>query len=255
MNCKKCNALIDNNSKFCPKCGNAIEFDGNNINTNMNDNINMNNNTSNTNMNDSKDKMGIASLVIGIISLILAYPFNIIILPVAIVGLILGIINKKRNSKKTAGIILNAISILIIVVMIVISVLVLKSGIFDELLNIKNPVNGEYVCSYMYDDSNKITLNLNKDGTFSYGPYDNMEKNYIIGNYTYSDLNKTNSSGEYKYYLLDLEGDKENFIVDGIPNENDFSAKMEFGITTKDGKRNGIIMFYSTYNTYYCYEN
>lgn len=254
MNCKKCNALIDNNSKFCPKCGNAIEFDGNNMNTNMN--TNMNNNYSSTNANDNKDKMGIASLVIGIISLIFAYFLNIIILPVAIVGLILGIINKKKSSKKTAGIILNAISILIIVVMIVISVLVLKSsGIFDELLNIKNPVNGEYVCSYMYDDSNKITLNLNKDGTFSYGPYGNMEKNYVIGNYTYSDLNKTNGSGEYKYYLLDLEGDKEDFVVDGVPNENDFSAKMEFGITTKDGKRNGIIMFYSTYNIYYCYEN
>lgn len=287
MNCKNCGSPITSDSKFCTKCGAQISENNQSSSNNMyqqplnelKDNVMFNqNNYQNTNPNinnqnapnanlPNKETLGTVSLILGIISLVLSYFLNILILPLAIIGLILGIVNKKKHGQKIAGIILNSISIFIIVVMIIIAIFVLKSVGFNEFFSrlyneldyssSSNYVAGKYDCTGVDSNTDKylITLHLNKDNTFLYGPYGDLENNYVKGTYTYEDEHKTNGSGDYKYFMLTMEGKKENFIVDGTPADHDFSSQMEFGITSQNAKKQGVIMFVSTYNMYYCYEN
>lgn len=296
MNCKKCGSILKEGDKFCINCGTPVNqinegiTSNNNIVNNMTEqnsaiqnqsiinntvNPNINNNyqninngynnipTPNTNSNKKKETLGTVSLVLGIISLILSFFLNILILPLAIVGLILGIINKAKKGKKIAGLILNIISILVIVVMLILTIHTLGSeGFFSRLLNeieygaSNNYVAGKYNCTGVDSNTEKylVTLHLNKDNTFLYGPYGRITNNYAKGTYTYEDENKTNGSGEYKYFMVTLEGKKEDFVIDGVSSDHDFKSQMEFGVARKDSKKQGIIMFVSTYNMYYCYE-
>ena len=61
--------------------------------------------------------------------------------------------------------------------------------LYDELdyAFSENYVVGKYDCKGVDSDSNKylITLNLNENGTFLYGPYENTKNNYANGTYTY----------------------------------------------------------------------
>lgn len=276
MQCKKCGAQVEIDSKFCMNCGSQInenvqtntnnmyqqQFKEMNDNTLFNQQMQYQSQQSNNNLikdyglnTTNKETLGTVSLILGIISLVLAYPLNILILPLAITGLILGIINKRKKGKKIAGIVLNVISLFIIVIMIIISVFVLKSGGFN-FSSLSNPVTGEYYCTGVDSNTDKylITLHLNKDNTFLYGPYGDLKNNYAIGTYIYEDEHKTNGNREYKYYMVTMEGPKEDFIINGSSSENDFNSKMEFGITSKNGKKQGVIMFVNTYNMYYCYE-
>jgi len=234
MYCNNCGNIIKKEDKFCPNCGVMI----NQIPSNQQpqNNIDV--------PKKDRDNLGTISLILGIISLILSIFLNILILPMAIVGLILGIISKSRNGKKIAGIILNAISIIIILILLIIALL------WDT-----NYISGKYDCTGLNNpDEFLITLHLNEDNTFLYGPYGDLANNYVKGTYTYEKENKTNASGEYEYYMVTLEGSKENFVIDGVSSTKDFNAKADFGITHKDNKKQGVIMFVSTYNTYYCYE-
>ena len=216
--------------------------------------------------NNSKEKLGIASFVIGIISIVLSIFFSFLVLPLAIAGLVLGIINKVKKGKKTDGIILNSIALIVIVVVTIISMFVLKTGFIEffsrfnskvDYLTSKNYVAGNYDCKGVDSNTDKylVTLHLNKDKTFIYGPYGDLENNYVKGTYTFEDEHKSNNTGEYQYFMLTMSGSKEDFVANGVPSDQDFNFKMEFGLTKKDGKKQGVIMFLSSYNMYYCYEN
>ena len=54
--------------------------------------------------------------------------------------------------------------------------------------------------------------------------------------------------------MITFKGTAEDFVVEGKTQDHGFNSKMEFGVTTKDNKRQGIIIFVSNYNMYYCYE-
>lgn len=82
--------------------------------------------------------MSIASMVLGIISLVVfCVPYFSI--PASIVGLILGIISirgkKDGKGMAVAGIILCSIALLIGVLIIILSAAFVSSGMFDEILN------------------------------------------------------------------------------------------------------------------------
>ena len=212
-----------------------------------------------------KEKKSIISLIFGIISLILSIFINILILPISIAGLVLGIKCKNKSGKKIAGIILNSFSIFIAITFFAGS-LILNSTEGNNFLNTlyneldyassENYVSGKYDCKGVDSSSDKylITLNLNADGTFLYGPYENTENNYAKGAYTYEDEKKTDNTGNYKYFMITLTGSKEDFIQDGVASDHDFKSKLEFGLTNYNGKKQGVIMFTNTYNMYYCYE-
>lgn len=212
-----------------------------------------------------KETLNTVSLVIGIISIVLSFLINILILPLAILGLILGVVNITKKGKKITGIILNAIAIVLSIIVLLILVFITKNldlsslfGKFINELNYKtsnNYVAGEYNCTdYMGNPGDYIaTLHLNKDNTFLYGPYDDLKNNYAKGTYSYTDLEKTNSAGNFKYFMVTFDGYDNEFIIDGKPSERKFDSKMEIGITDNNGNREAAIMFTNTYNTYYCY--
>ena len=282
MFCKNCGKQLNQGEKFCVNCGNKINIDNeimpSTINLN-NTNIQSSNNINNVGLNvgnnvneKKKETLGTISMVIGIISLVLSFFVNILILPVAIVGLILGIINKVKKGKKISGIILNSISILISIVIMLLIAVIFNGVIslfqtpefkdaFSDLYNeldystSSNFIAGKYDCTEVNGDTDEysVTLHLNEDNTYLYGPYGNLENNYLKGTYTYEDENKTNGSGEYKYFMVTME--KEEYIVDGQSRNDDSSFMLEFGLTNKTGKKEGVIMFLSSYNMYYCYEN
>lgn len=174
---------------------------------------------------------------------------------------------KKKSDKKGVKVVLILISVLVVIVFMALAVAFLESdefggfltAFYDELdyTGSGNYVVGEYDCKGTSGKTDEflVTLHLNEDNTFLYGPYGKLATNYAKGTYTYEDENKTNESGEYKYFMLNMQASKENFIVGGVPEGHDFNARAEFGVGRTDGaKKQGVIMFLSTRNTYFCFE-
>lgn len=250
------------NVQYNNQTNNQSNFDEN-ISYNANGIIN--NQPSDINNKPKKEKKSIISLIFGIISLILSIFIDILVLPISIAGLVLGIKCKNKSGKKIAGIILNSFSIFIAITLFAGS-LILNSTEGNSFLNTlyneldyassENYVAGKYDCKGVDSDSDKylITLNLNENGTFLYGPYENTKNNYAKGTYTYEDEKKTDNTGNYKYFMITLTGPKEDFIQDGVASDHDFKSKLEFGLTNYNGKKQGVIIFTNTYNMYYCYE-
>lgn len=238
----------------------------NNLSTNTTE---LNNPITEKNNSNRKESLGTAAMIIGIISIVLSIFLSALIFPLALTGLILGIVNKVKGGKKISGIILNTIAIFIITLLTILIIHIFHvftnsdnlDMLFNSLYNTleystsKNYVAGKYDCTGVNDKKNTylVTLELNEDNTFLYGPYGNLDNNYAKGTYTFEKEEKKNS-GEYKYYMISLAGDKENFIMDGKPNDYDFNSKLEFGLTTNNGKKEGVIIFTNTYNMYFCYE-
>lgn len=276
--CPMCGSNVPENINNCPMCGGLINpnqqsmmNNGPMYNQPMINNQTMSNGMMNQPMNNgsmynqpmmnnqyyngqvmnsnNREKFTIASLILGIISLLGSIPFLIFVYLLAIPGLVFGIVGKGNKKIKYIGIILNALALIVSSILLVTSF---------ETISEENDISGFYRCknfnSGNVSENYTIELDLNSDNTFVYGPYGELENNYVKGTYTYEDENKTNGSGEYKYYMLTFSGKKEDFIINGVPNDTDFNSKMEFGITEKNGKREGIIMFVHNYNMYYCYE-
>lgn len=105
MKCKYCNSDIEDGAKFCPSCGKSV--DGPRINNGL----------------------AVASLVLGIISLIGG--FATIIIP--IIGLVLGLSHKEKCSEKTLGVTLNAVGL--VLGLLVGGLLVGAVSIFGKFIN------------------------------------------------------------------------------------------------------------------------
>lgn len=226
MRCLKCGYENISNYRFCNNCGSKLE--------------------------KNKKGLGIASMIIGIITLILSFILSIFILPISITGLILGIVCNTKCGQKVAGIILNSISIIT-------SILMFFVIMFFSALATLNPIQGNFDCTSVTDSKDYlITINFNKDKTFLYGPYNDLENNHIKGTYTYKDLKKTNYSKQYKYYEITLTPDVKESISNNekiYADDKNYTFKAEMGITKdKTNKKQGALIFYSTYNTYYCYQ-
>lgn len=108
MFCKYCGAQIDNNAMFCSKCGKRIYGDDDNPVTGYENYMDNGKNV------QEKRGMSIASMVLGIIG-IFAWIIPIVGFPITIVGLILGILGRKKGGKvfATTGIILCIITLVL----------------------------------------------------------------------------------------------------------------------------------------------
>lgn len=128
MYCSNCGNKLEEGALFCGNCGTKVGAENNAI------------KSTSTEKKDSKD---LISLILGICSFLLGWLLNIFMLPVSIVGLILGIKSKENGAKKIIGIILNILAILIELLVIVSFIIMLtvygtkyqevkeKSDIFD----------------------------------------------------------------------------------------------------------------------------
>ena len=105
-------------------------------------------------------------------------------------------------------------------------------------------------------DNFSTTLELNKDMTFRYGPYQDLAKNHNSGTYTFVDEHKQNHTGDYSYYMIKFKTDE--LIMDGEKQDYEATGSnlsdMEMGITKTADGRQAITIFTSTYNMYYCYD-
>ena len=123
----------------------------------------------------------------------------------------------------------------------------------------ENYISGTWNCSKFSGTSEQgeytITMKLNKDQSFIFGEYGDLNKNHAGGTYTYEDekeKNENNPNG-YKYYTLHLTGKNGDYIIDGVKQDRTFEAKFEMGITSVNTQKQAILMNYGTYQMYYCY--
>lgn len=265
--CPKCGAKNDD-VKFCSKCGTSLTDEKKAV------------------EGKKKEGMATASLILGIISLVFAvgciiFVPIIISIPLAIIGLVLGIVNLCKKGTKFAGIILNVLSIVISCIMafIVFPIVIAAVGVsafaeeastdgsdlnkflnqlYNELDKAQsdNYVAGKYNCKSFSGSGESgnyvVRMELNTDGTFLWGKYGDTSRNYVKGTYTFGDLNKKDGSGTYSYYSIKLDGDE--YYSNGIKQSEPYASDYEFGITAKNTKKQGIIMNTKTYNMYYCYQ-
>lgn len=157
MYCPKCGALNDESSKYCQKCGEALEkSDLANINENQHA-------ESYSNTEKESNKLGIASLILGIISLLTSLgSFRISILT-GIVGLILGIKSKVKKGVNKAGIVLSSIGLVLTVLFIIVATLLLSDSAYyygdgyslkyDKNWSIVTLSNGQEALKYKNESS------------------------------------------------------------------------------------------------------
>ena len=236
--CDNCGQKLKTEDQYCPNCGQKIG--------------------ARVVIRENKEGLGTASMVIGIISLVLAFIISVGVFPLAIVGLILGIVNKADKGKKVSGIILNIIAILLSIMIFIAFLVVLMIAIPDsdsdyEIRDIpedshKEEVVGVWNCKNVKDLEKKdyeLTLTVNNDDTFIVASYE-TPKDYVEGTY---DFEVNNIIRSYKFYSLELEGQKEykNGDYKGV---NNIEYKMV--ITKIDKEVHAVLNNDDQEKTYYC---
>ena len=124
----------------------------------------------------------------------------------------------------------------------------------------KNHVSGIWNCAKGIASANdpksfNITIKLNEDMSFVYGPYNDTDNNHFSGTYTYKDENKHTNDYKYNYYMVDFNTDE--YISDGEKQDiTNTTSQMYMGIAESGNcaGRQAIIIFVSSYNRYYCYD-
>lgn len=269
MYCSKCGNRIGEGDKFCKECGVTVGVSTKSVNpqpsvsqglnqqsensfsdtqkaTNISRNISSQNNDLSNNVKPTTNKdYGRTSRIIGIVSIVLVFILQVFTIPLSIIGLFLGLKHKKATNQKSIGIVLNIIS------------LVLAIPIFlfysSWLLNPVNPVVGTWNCGTLENSTDYIiTLKLNKNKTFIWNKYDDKESNYIKGEFEFKDLEKTNNSGEFSYYYINLNPNE--YVNDGALQSNAYESQYEMGVASSLSEMHGqaVLMNVTTYNLYYC---
>ena len=239
MYCKKCGEKIKEGNKFCTKCG--FDLNSNESTIKKEDNIN-----------NKADGKAVASLVLGCISLFLSFTLSIIMFPMELVGLILGIASKTKCSEKTAGIIINVISMIIsIVVFIILIILIVVIGAFstkaknilenNENQSAKEIVNYTWNCKNYGEENYSITFSLNTGNeSYVWSKYDDAINNAIYGNY---------ESNEIGYDKYSLKLNSSNIISNGALERYEYTSNYELEFVDGD---NIILTSLDNASKYYC---
>ncbi len=248
--CENCGNKLEKDSLYCSKCGKKEEAK-----------VPKQVNEKTTN---KKEGLGNASMVIGIISLVLSFFISVFVFPLALVGLILGIVNKAQNGKKISGIILNGVAMLISVIVLIALIALFAVVATDdfgephtEYSEItpneveEESIIGRWNCKTTTDIMNKsyeLSIILNTDKTFSI--YDNKEsKNYVEGNYELVNDIFGSSAKTKRLYALELTGEKE-YVNGNYVGEN--TNKYEMIVTKVKGNMHAIVNNDNSDKNYYC---
>lgn len=262
MYCKNCGNELKENEVFCGICGNRVIVD-NTPNTLQSSNLNIGlqntnqqnyncpqqgfNNNQNFNKNDNNLKNTI-SLIIGIISLVLVFIFQIFTMPLSTAGLIIGISALRENKKYKIGLILNTISLVLAIPIFIFFLYIYK-------LSPSNPVIGTWDCKGFsglgLGDDYIVTMQLNNDNEFIWNKYNDAENNHVIGTYEFEDLHKIDYANNTNYYQITLNG--EEFVNNGKLQSEVYKSKYEMGISKNTDE--AVIINVNTNNMYYCYRS
>lgn len=105
------------------------------------DNYYNNNNMDNMNRNNrqpQKSNFALASLMLGILAMIMSVCCTYLAIPLGVIAVIMGISSKRKNEPDryyaTAGMIVGILGLITAVVMITITLYVMKTGAFDYML-------------------------------------------------------------------------------------------------------------------------
>jgi energy-coupling factor transporter transmembrane protein EcfT len=201
---------------------------------------------------DNKEGLATASLIIGIIGIVLSFFLGVIVIPLIIIGVVIGIVNVATGGKKYAGIILNSIAfifniiwsfILMFLLVFIFAINVNKDSInkFIEYVNEEKvsttSILGDWDCHMNSDDSYIVFVSFNANNSFKWSKYNELDYNYVKGEYSYND-NK-----------LKLEGTE--FVVDGVLQDSLYISEYDVSFD-----RNELVLYNSkTHNKYYCSKN
>lgn len=206
MFCTNCGKQLEPGAEYCTSCGAKVGNVPNEVNQNMASgepvntpqsdvvvmptNVNNSMDTNTVNNADTtqpvKDVKSTISLIIGIVAIILSFFLNVLMLPLGIVGLILGLISKEKGGKKIAGIVLNIISIIIPIAIIAL-IYVYRNDIEDfieeytpSVADTTDNLKGEWQATDGHD------YYVIEDGKFYwYKSYLDLNDNYWYGDVKY----------------------------------------------------------------------
>lgn len=198
MYCEKCGEKIKDGNKFCTKCG--FELNSNEI--------EIKNNTKNDKNGsvNKADGKAVASLILGCISLLLSFSLTIIMFPLELVGLILGIVSKTKCSERTAGIIINAVSMVIsIISFILLIILIIVIGIVSDKKEdnrvsfIEEDASYTWHCKLNEEANYSVELILNTDsGSYVWSKYDDAINNSVYGIYESTKIEENKYTFRFK---------------------------------------------------------
>lgn len=200
MFCIKCGEKLSKESKFCPKCGMEI---GNKTNKAIKvEEKTADSKTPNNGLSNNSTKTG--SIVLGVISILTCCTCFIPII-LGIVGIMLAVKARKDDPSFKAGLILNIIGIVLVVVFCVLSVI----GLIFIGLSVEGKLTHEWCCSTTDTNNCEIRLELDSDYTYEIqDKYNTLESN---GSWDYDWINNTKVKGEQYKLTLD-EYDYEVYI-------------------------------------------
>lgn len=199
-----------------------------------------------------KEGFALASLIIGIVSLVLGIVIGMFIIPIAIIGLMLGIVNVCQGGKKYAGIIINSVAFflsflwtfILMTIFAIIAGIAASSNVFEFQINHgeeeiveERTIVGEWNCSLNDEEEYLISASFN-NYKFVWAKYGDADNNYVSGTYTYDDY--------LGYYRLSLVG--EQVIINSEDMEEEY--KVNYKVTFDEDKL--VLYNNSTNNTYYC---
>ena len=223
MFCKNCGKEIKEGEKFCRECGTAVDGTAQPITPNSNGTVPM------------KKGLAIASLVLGICSFI----FGWFLLPLPIIGLILGIVQKGKCGEKTTGIILNSIAL----GLIIIAYLLLGTALVSFTKYLVNECEGEdCINSIIEDDDNiieddttsEILDRLRDWNLYKHLRQGNLAKNVeLTGGWRYLGTAKeyfTFYNGEF-YWYKDVDDREDNYYSGTYTIEKGADSMSSIGIT------------------------
>lgn len=280
--CPSCNAQVDEKNKFCINCGapltevkkEEVREEPKKEEVKVEEPKKEEIKVEVTKTPSSGEGFGTASLILGIISLVLSFttwlfiPIFLVVITI-VVGLILGIINLAKGGKKFAGLILNGISIVTgIASFVIFYIFVISLGLFSAFDYLQdysyttksttkyqaNPVAGFYKCSSSSNVSadnytSKLDLYSSKNFTWTY-----VNENGIVkGTYTYSDVEKDTELANTNYYKLVMTSN--SITQNGKEVTGTKENTYEMGIDTSGKKKSLVMINEKTYTMYYCIES
>lgn len=261
--CEYCGEKLEKDQVFCTKCGKKVKTE-----EETKSKQTKKSETTNKIEPTKKEGLGTASMVLGIISLVLSFIINILVLPLAIVGLILGIVNKAQKGNKISGIILNIIAIVVSIIVFIVLIFVLAVSVdntgqnHNTIERIKGEINqelteddidGTWKCKSYRGTDYSIKLEIDDDdNTFKCGLNDSFYKNYTKGTYTI-ESNQNNTNLNIKSYKLNMTSTEE--YENGSKKEPIENTKYTFTVRKYTNGHIFGSLVDKNYTGYTCYED